>query len=50
MEYIKIPREWIERLIELNKNCKGVEMEKIREENTLILHGYIESAEHLLIK
>jgi hypothetical protein len=45
---IQIPIEWLERLIQLNDQCKGIEPEEIRKESQMLIHGYIESAKYFL--
>ena len=47
---IEIPREWIERLIELNENCKGMQTKEVRKESLMLLHGFIESAKYIISK
>jgi hypothetical protein len=47
-EEVKIPIEWLERLIQLNDQCKGIEPEEIRKESQMLLHGYIESAKYFI--
>jgi len=45
---ISVPKAWLERLAELNRNCKNSRIEVIGRQYLMLLHGYIESAEYLL--